>query len=399
MKRADFWRKGYRPFFLGAAAWAVIAMADWMTVYLLGPPASGGHVSVYQWHAYDMIFGYAAAVIAGLVLTIVREWTGLRAAQGAGLALLVGAWLVARVLSASGIGLPLPAAAADLAFLGGLLFAVARACARVRQRRQAPMLLLLALFFLADALFWLGASGLLPGGARLGVLAGLFVALGMVLFMGRRIIPFFTERGVGYEVHLRVERWVDRGMAWLFPAFMFSELLLPLHVIGAALAAALLYLNSRRVMGWYTLGIWQRPLLWGLFASFVMVNLGFLLRALMPFTEVPPLLPVHAWALGGIGIITVSLMARVTLAQAGRDVDHPPRYVPVIIAGMVLATVLRIFLPLAAPGAHDTWVVIAGAIWIISFLLFTMAFAPLLMGDPPPRRPARPESEEKPGSE
>ena len=165
-------------------------------------------------------------------------------------------------------------------------------------------------------------------------------------------------------------------------------------VIGAGLsglAAALLYLNSRRVMGWYTLGIWQRPLLWGLFASFIMVNLGFLLRALMPFTTVPPLLPVHAFALGGIGIITVSLMARVTLAQADRDVDRPPRYVAVIIAGMILAAVARIFLPLAAPGAHSVWILMTGVIWIISFLLFTMAFAPMLLGRPP-------ENTRKPGS-
>ena len=391
MTRGSFWNKGFRPFFLGAAAYAAIAMADWMAVYLLGLPIELERVSVYQWHAHNMIFGYAAAVIAGLLLTIVYEWTGLRAAHGPGLVVLFGLWLLARLLTTDGSSFVLFAAVADLAFLAGLLIAIASAFLRVRQQRQAPVILLLGLFLVADLLFWLGAAGWLPDGARLGVHGGLYVALGMVLYMGRRVIPFFTTRGVGYEVHLRIERWVDYGMTGLFPLFMLSELLLPLHPLGAGLAAALLYLNSRRVMGWYTLGIWQRPLLWGLFASFIMVNLGFLLRALMPFTTVPPLLPVHAFALGGIGIITVSLMARVTLAQADRDVDRPPRYVAVIIAGMILAAVARIFLPLAAPGAHSVWILMTGVIWIISFLLFTMAFAPMLLGRPP-------ENTRKPGS-
>ena len=391
MTRGSFWNKGFRPFFLGAAAYAAIAMADWLAVYLLGLPIELERVSVYQWHAHNMIFGYAAAVIAGLLLTIVYEWTGLPAAHGPGLAVLFGLWLLARLLTTDGSSFVPFAAAADLAFLAGLLLAIASAFLRVRQQRQAPVILLLGLFLVADLLFWLGAAGWLPDGARLGVHGGLYVALGMVLYMGRRVIPFFTTRGVGYEVHLRIERWVDYGMTGLFPLFMLSELLLPLHPLGAGLAAALLYLNSRRVMGWYTLGIWQRPLLWGLFASFIMVNLGFLLRALMPFTTVPPLLPVHAFALGGIGIITVSLMARVTLAQADRDVDRPPRYVAVIIAGMILAAVARIFLPLAAPGAHSVWILVTGVIWIISFLLFTMAFAPMLLGRPP-------ENTRKPGS-
>ena len=391
MSPGGFWSKGYRPFFLGAAAFAAIAVADWMTVYLLGLTLDLHGLTVYQWHAHGLIYGYAAAVIAGLLLTVAREWTGLRAAHGPGLVALFGCWLLARLLFGGGTGLLFYAAAADLAFLTGLLAALSRAFLKVRQRRQAPIVVLLSLFLATDVVFWLGVAGWLPDGARLGVYGGLYVALGVVLYMGRRVIPFFTVRDVGYEVHMKVERWVDLGMAWLFPLFMLSELLLPQHLVGAGLAGALLYLNSRRVMGWYTLGIWRRPLLWGLFASFIMVNLGFLMRALMPFTEVPELLPVHAFALGGVGIITVTLMARVTLAQAGRDVDRPPLYVPVIIGGMALAAVLRIFLPLAVPGGHDTWILVAGTIWIISFLLFTMAFAPMLLGRAPAERKPGPD--------
>ncbi len=63
---------------------------------------------------------------------------------------------------------------------------------------------------------------------------------------------------------------------------------------------------------------------WGLFAAFVMINLGFLLRALTPVTAIPDYLPIHAFAVGGIGMITVSMMARVSLGHTGRNVHHAP---------------------------------------------------------------------------
>ena len=158
-------------------------------------------------------------------------------AVGKALAVLFALWLLARLLSTDGTNYTPYAAAAELAFLTGLLVALSRAFLQVRQQRQAPVIALLGLFIVADVLFWLGAAGWLTDGARLGVYGGLYVALGMVLYMGRRVIPFFTARGVGYEVHLRMERWVDFGMTGLFPLFMLSELLLPLHPLGAGLAA------------------------------------------------------------------------------------------------------------------------------------------------------------------
>lgn len=395
MKSIAFLSRGFRPFFLGASVFSVLAMANWMAVYLFHFPLELQGVSLFQWHAHEMLFGYAVAVIAGFLLTAAWNWTGQKTASGAGLALLFTLWVLARVLMMKGTSFLPWATAADLAFMAGLAFAVGRPVIKTRQTRQAPVLLVLALLAAARLLFFLGAEGMVQDGVRIAVHGGLYLVLGMVLFMGRRVIPFFTQRGVDYEVELRNERWNDIASIVLFPLFLLSEIFLPYHLLGAILAGALLVLNTLRVMGWHTMGIWQKPLLWGLFISFVMINLGFLLRALMPVTAVPPYLAVHAYAVGGVAVITVSMMARVTLGHTGRNVQQAPPVMTVILAGMLLTATIRIFLPLIDSTHYTLWIGAAASTWIASFFLFTVVFAPMLLG----RRADEEPGAEKPGAE
>lgn len=338
-----------------------------------------------------MLFGYTMAVIAGFLLTATRNWTGENTASGAGLLAVFLPWLAARALMLGGDSLLHWATGADLLFMVGLWIALARPIVKTRQARQAPILLILFLLGAARLLSFLGATGAVEDGARIGIHGGLYLVLGLVLFMGRRVIPFFTRRGVGYEVEPRNDRWNDTATFILYPLFLLAEVLLPYHFAGALLAAALLVLNTLRLLGWHTIGIWQRPLLWSLFMSVLMINLGFLLRALMPVTTVPAFLPVHAYAVGGIGIVTISMMARVTLGHTGRNVHQAPAAVKLLLGGMVAAAVLRIFPPLVYQGDYTLWAAAAAALWIVSFLAFIIVFGPMLL-----RKRA---DEEKPGPE
>jgi uncharacterized protein involved in response to NO len=53
------------------------------------------------WHAHEMLYGFAVAVIVGFLLTAGKAWTGLATPRGATLAVMAGLWLAAR-LSAVG---------------------------------------------------------------------------------------------------------------------------------------------------------------------------------------------------------------------------------------------------------------------------------------------------------
>src|SRR5437868_9144772 len=66
---------GFRPFFLSAGCYAVIAMGCWLAVYAAGASPPTG-LPPQLWHAHEMVFGFVAAAIAGFLLTAVPSWTG-----------------------------------------------------------------------------------------------------------------------------------------------------------------------------------------------------------------------------------------------------------------------------------------------------------------------------------
>jgi len=383
-----FLMRGFRPFFLGAAVLAILTMITWMGVYLFQWPIGIAGISTFQWHAHEMIFGYSIAVIAGFLLTAARNWTGQETLAGAGLGWLFASWALARLLMLAGTHLILYAAIADITFILALGVAVARPIVKVRQKRQAPVLLILGLLLVANVAFYLGAAGLLNQGARWGVHGGLYLVLGIILFMGSRVIPFFTKGGVEYPVEIKNTRWNDIATFITYPLFALFEIFFPQHAAGALLAAGLTISNSIRVSGWHTLGIWQKPLLWGLFAAFIMINLGFLLRAMSLVTAISNVLPIHAFAVGGVGIITLSMMARVTLGHTGRNIHQAPTVVTPVLIAMVLAATVRVFLPLLDPAHYQLWIAVSASLWIVSYALFAGFFIPILL---------KPRADGKPG--
>ena len=81
-----FLSRGFRPFFLGAAVLAMVSMAAWLAIYLFDRRYDATGMSPFLWHAHEMLFGYAMAVIGGFLLTAVWNWTGRKTAAGLPLA-------------------------------------------------------------------------------------------------------------------------------------------------------------------------------------------------------------------------------------------------------------------------------------------------------------------------
>ena len=90
-----FFALGFRPFFLFAGFSAAILLALWLLIWQGKLPASG-YFDAMQWHAHEMLFGYAASVVAGFLLTAVRNWTGMAVPIKGKLASLAIIWLLAR---------------------------------------------------------------------------------------------------------------------------------------------------------------------------------------------------------------------------------------------------------------------------------------------------------------
>lgn len=380
--RCALWQLGFRPFFLAAGLFAVIGTALWTALYSfhwVGLPVA---YPAMTWHAHEMIFAYALAVIAGFLLTAVKNWTGIATLQGYGLAVLVSVWLIARCLPFTGLPL-IWTALADLSFLVGLFSAVARPIVLAKQWKQVGILAKVALLTLANSLFYLGLLGYWPLGLVLGLYLSFYLVIALILTMGRRVIPFFIEKGIGVPFAARNYPWLDRASLVLFLAFALLDLAamstgnqLVIYLV-ATLAVLQVVLHSIRLRGWYHPLIWKKPLLWVLYLAYAWLVLGFVLKFLSLVGGVSPWLAVHAFAYGGIGMMTLGMMARVSLGHTGRDLANPPALLFVLFALLALGALIRVFLVWWLPHAQAIWILAAQYLWITAFAGLVWVYAPM----------------------
>lgn len=314
---------GFRPFFLGAGFFAVLAIALWMGIYtfdwklnLLGIPAT-------LWHAHEMLFGYLLAVIAGFLLTAIKNWTGQHTIRGPKLLALFLIWAAARLVPVFDIGSIGLMALLDTLFLLGLAVASAIPVIRIKQWGQSGILVILALMLIANSVFYAGVMGLLENGALTGIYSGLYLILMLVFVMARRVVPFFIERGAGRRDPLTNRKWLDISSLVLFPVLWITDVLLAQVVPSAVIAGALFVLHLIRLYDWHTSGMWKSPMVWILYLAYSFLVLGFALKAAVAVFGISPFLAVHAFAFGGISVLTLGMMSRVSLGHTGRNVLEP----------------------------------------------------------------------------
>ena len=370
---------GFRPFFLGASVFSFVTVLLWMSVFVFRIPLNFNEINMFQWHAHEMIYGYSIAVIAGFLLTAVKNWTGEQTLYGPGLLSLFLLWVVARVLFLFGTDFIFIAALFDMLFMLCLILAIAYPIFKTRQWKQTGILAKLILLTIGNGLFYLGAAKLVDQGVYWGIYGGLFLIIGLILTLGRRVIPFFIERGVGYPVQLVNYKWIDRASLILFLLFFIFFVFIGNNQISAYISLALFFITTIRLFGWHTTGIWRKPLLWSLFLSIVFIDIGFLLFAASEFLDQPVSLSFHAFSYGGIGIVTLAMMSRVSLGHTGRDIHSAPTVLILSFILLVLGGLCRVLLPILDMNHYVTWIMISQIMWSVAYLIFVIAFARMLI--------------------
>lgn len=370
---------GFRPFFLLAGIFALVSIFIWGGVYVYGWPLGRLPFSAVQWHAHEMIFGYAMAVVAGFLLTATRNWTNIQTLQGTSLAGLAILWLAARVAGWIAPDHILPMAALDLTFNAWLIVAISSPILRARKYEQIGIVSKLALLMTANILFYLGVAGVLEQGVAWGMYSGLYFMLALIFTLIRRVLPFFIERGVGYQVTPKNSKWIDRSSLILLVLFLIADVFLRLAALAAVLAGLLFVVHAIRLAGWHTRGIWKKPLLWVLYVGYAGATFGFLLRALVPVLSLSPALPLHAFALGGIGMITIGMMARIALGHTGRNIQqHSALLAPAFLL-LVAAFFFRVAIPMVTSAYYPVWVACAQVSWLLGFGIFVWVYSPILI--------------------
>lgn len=372
--RFSLFNLGFRPFFLGGALVSAVLMTVWILMYSNGLQPNYYSYGVY-WHAHEMIYGFALAIIAGFLLTAVRNWTNVQTLYSWPLAALFLLWLFARV---SPLFPNLPAslmATIDLAFAPLLAISIAWPIIRSGNYRNLVFVPLLTGFFIGNLLIHLQLLGVLEATADLGIRLGLFIVVVVITIIGGRVIPFFSERGVP-DVSCRKFALIEKSiiplsLVWLI--LNFVELNTLLAIVSFALAAA----NGLRTAGWFSLKIFSTPLVWILQLGYSFIPLGYLLFGLSTLEIVSQSIAYHAFAAGGIGALTLGMMARVSLGHTGRPLAIGPVVICAFVL-MLLAAILRIcigFLPIP----YLATLHLSGSLWVFAWLLFLLHYTSILI--------------------
>jgi uncharacterized protein involved in response to NO len=327
-----------------------------------------------------MIFGYTMAVIAGFLLTAIKNWTGEEVLRGKSLALLLSLWVIARILPLSGLVIPIEILAlVDVAFLLILSIVCLLPVLKVKQYKQAGIISKIFLLMICNVFFYLGVMGVVDEGIQWGLYSALYMIIALVLVMMRRVMPMFIKSGVDGEVKFTNRAWVDNSSLILLLCLWVADVFTVYDQFVAATAVLLTILHMIRLSGWYTRRVWSKPLVWILVVAYSFIIVGFALIAASVYLDVSPFLSTHAFTVGAIALVTIGMMSRVSLGHTGRSVFEPPVAVFWSLLILTLAAVVRVIFPLFNMDLYVYWIGISQLMWIVAFAVFVYVYAPMFL--------------------
>lgn len=372
------WRLAFRPFFLAGSVFAMLAIPLWIAAWTglwPGFQPTGGWLA---WHRHEMLFGFAMAIVAGFLLTAGQTWTGQPGVSGNRLMVLAGVWLAARLSWLLGLtlGLLIPL---NLLFLLGVLVLMARMLWVVRQKRNYPIVAVLTLMIGAELLVLCGLALGDDGLQRQGVLAGLWLVAALMALIGGRVIPFFTQRGLGRVEGVKPWVWLDIGLlvgSALIAALYASGIALQQSMVSGLLLLAIGAGHLLRLLRWHDKGIWGVPLLWSLHLAMLWLVVAAVGLALWNFgLLINPSPSLHALSVGAMSGLILAMIARVTLGHTGRPLELPPGIFWAFVLfnlGALSRVFFSTFLPLTS-----LW--LAAACWAVALALYVWRYAPMLV--------------------
>jgi uncharacterized protein involved in response to NO len=373
-----FLRGGFRPFFFGGALWAVFALSMWLCS-LAGAVSLPTAFDPLAWHRHEMLFGFVGAVIAGFLLTAIPNWTGRLPIAGRPLLALFGLWFVARiaVLFSGDIGAA-PAALVDVGFYVVLAALAAREVLEAGNR-NLPIVGMVLLFGLADALDHASAAGLVEGDAGWQAATALIVL--MISLIGGRITPSFTrnwmtKRGVTQHLPTQPGRF-DLLVIAATAVALLAWIIAPPDIIAGGLLLTAALLQLVRLARWGGVRTASDPLVLILHVGYAWVPIGlFLLGLGTAGMDIPRSAAIHALTAGAMATMILAVMTRASLGHTGRQLKANA---PTVLLYLLVTTgaIVRVAASLGI-GPYRVGMDLAGTLWAGALILFLIAYGPIL---------------------
>lgn len=395
---APIWGQAFRPMFLLGALFSAFAIAIWGTGIAAmgaGNPITWlpqyGEVSGHFWHSHEMLFGFAAAIVAGFLLTAVQNWSGQRAINGKALLVVTLVWLAGRVFMLLGGLVPWwLIAAVDLAFLPMVAWYFFKPLYAVKQKRNYFFSVVMLLMTAMNAVMHWGNHtndlGIIYWG---GHSMSLMVVL-LITVIGGRVMPMFTANGSGTPRVMNLE-WLEKsvlGSTWLFVMLFITTLhtLLPAWLMGL-LCLVTAVLQAIRIIRLRISVTWKVPLLWSLHLAYWFISIGFVLMALYYFGVLSSFsTALHALTVGAIGGMIIAMIARVSLGHSGRPLQ-PKKVMSVSFILVLVAALVRSVAIFLLPSLTLQFYWVSAILWAIAFVIFVLAYFNILTTLRPDGRP------------
>lgn len=357
----------YRPMFLAGAIWAMVGvvLAGWDTRIDLTLSPFGDR---WAWHGHEMVFGFAAAMFAGYVLTAMPSWTGGARMSRPDVALLLALWFVARLTAMGAFGTnPAVVIAGTAAFLGFVALTLARGALRSPSAKSTG----LALFALA--MTGVQIAVLFEGTARFIPVMGFAILLSLV---GGRMVAAFTWNRLSHTAPFERRFKAARRCGYVSVLAMMVALLLESFgtasdwLFASLLVAAVAELG--RLSLWVSRDSFRDGLLGMLSLAYAWLPLGLLLVAFSKSSDW--ILPESdAWHALTTGALACSFYAVASRPVARRDRHLRPALADLI--GFVLLWITaawRVFFPVESIG-YATVSLIWCIVWVIFFVRHGLA--------------------------
>jgi uncharacterized protein involved in response to NO len=377
----------FRPFYFLGTLYAALLTAAWLGAWLGHWDVPSVGTPLRLWHGHEMLFGFAAAIIAGIVLTALPSWAGTEEIRGGRLALLVLLWLAGRIAFWAAPWLPPPAPAiADLLLFPAIFLMVAPQLARATNRLYLLLLPILLTLAAANAVFHYGILAANAHLAGLGLRGAIYAIIVLFVLKGGVLTPIFTgnalrEKGRGDQAPFNVELEVLAvGVVLLLAALDLAGAPSPWTGLAALACAGVHAVRTARWRGWRLPDV---PLVFVMYLGFAWLVFAFLLKAAADLAGlVPEAAWMHAFTVGGLGLMMLGLMTRVALRHTGRPLVVPGA-MKLAYAMMFAAALLRLAATVHGLGA---WAVaLAAVLWGLTFLVYFAVFGALLVRPSLPR--------------
>lgn len=384
---APFWQSAFRPFYLFGVIYGLGVMGLWLLTTLgtvdFIPPMG----SLQLWHGHEMVFGFSGAVVAGFILTALPGWAGTEEIRGGRLALLVLLWFLGRIAVYGGGYIPGYAVllldsslylAATIMVLPGLL--------RAQNRHYLALLPILLMLCGGNVIFHLAVRDGDMARASWGIQVGLMAIVVKFILAGGFLATVFTGNALRQKkgLELVISPLLEYISALSLGLFIYGVLADVSEEVAGSFAFMAAGVQLVRFLRWRTWLILDAPLVLIMHLSYLWFIAALILFGVAAFVDgIGPQVWLHAFTIGALGLMMLSLITRVALRHTGRPLV-PARVMIWSFALMFFVAFPRVFVALGF--LSESWLVVTAVIWLVSFAIYIMVHGLLLIKPGLPKR-------------